>query len=98
MSVLRGLMLIGSLGKVWSTTRFARNVYSSISIVAYFQLMEQYENGINQEITIDNNGQAPSPPIERKYNYYERVSTPVSRRRQRLKDLNNNINRIIYDK
>jgi hypothetical protein len=36
-------MLVGSLGRVWAKTRMARNVYSSISIVAYFQLMESFD-------------------------------------------------------
>ena len=36
-------MLLGSLGKVWAVSRRARNVYQTISIVAYFKLMNDIE-------------------------------------------------------
>jgi hypothetical protein len=50
MQILRGLILLGSLGRVWATSRKARNVYQSISILAYFKIMNDMES--NRETVI----------------------------------------------
>jgi hypothetical protein len=96
MNPLRGLMLLGSLGKVWSKTRFGRNVFSSISICAYFKLLSDYENGQNSNIVIVPT--APPPPEPKRRHPSELPRTTSSQRhRERLRQTMRNVNRIIYD-
>lgn len=96
MNVLRSFMLIGSLGKVWSTTRFSRNVFSTISIVAYFKLLDDYENNITGNIVV-----VPGEPIEVGPNKpptpIKRVESLSNKRRAKLKQTMRNINRAIYE-
>lgn len=88
-------MLVGSLGKVWSRTRVGRNIFSSISILAYFKLMDDYENNSNSNIVI-----IPGHPndIKRRNPEYERPrSNSAQRHRERLKQTMRNVNRVIDD-
>lgn len=95
MNILRGLMLIGSLGKVWSHTKVARNIYSSISIVAYFKLLNDFENGNSNIVVVPDivPPRAPEPPqpIKRTKKF------AVQRHRERLKETMRNVNRIVNE-
>ena len=92
MNILRGLMLIGSLGKVWSTTKMAKNVYSSISIVAYFKLLNDFENGNSNIVVVPDilppQAHEEPKPIQK---------TAVKRHRERLKETMRNVNRIVNE-
>jgi hypothetical protein len=95
MNPLRALMLLGSLGKVWSRTRMAKNVYSTISICAYFKMLSDIENGTNTNIVIIPNDE----PMPIRQNPLERPrSTCGQRRRERLRQTMNNVNRIINER
>jgi len=85
MYLLRGFILLGSLGKVWATTRRAKNVYQSISILAYFKMMNDLEvrNTVAALPTI-----APEPPsFTPKLNRYE-LKTRRMRTIQCVKEMN----------
>jgi len=95
MNVLRGLMLLGSLGKVWSKSQTMRNTFSSISIIAYFKLMNDYENGTN-DVVIRPTIEAPPPPTQ----FSPVEKKPFSRHdhRKNVRETMKNVNRIIYDR
>jgi len=96
MNVLRSLMLVGSLGKVWARTRVGRNVFSSISIVAYFKLLDDYENGVTSNIVIIPGApietNRPRPPLEQRPR-----TNSAQRHRERLRQTMRNVNRVIHD-
>lgn len=52
MNYLRGFILIGSLGTIWSKTMRVRNLYKTLSVLAYFGLMSQQERNRNSYVTI----------------------------------------------
>ena len=90
MNLLRGAMLLGSLGRVWARTRTAKNVYQTISIVAYFKLMSDYENGTSTFVVIpDLDIKAPSSP---KANTNAKTMTT---RRQNMSNIMKQVNMII---
>jgi hypothetical protein len=78
MNIMRGFMLLGSLGRVWATSNRAKNVYQSISILAYFKLMNDFENGKSNYVAIIPEIRPPGPPIEPK-----QVNHSGNRERQR---------------
>jgi hypothetical protein len=88
-------MLVGSLGKVWAKTRVGKNIFSSISICAYFKLLSDYENGQNSNIVIIPTG--PEPPPKRRHPSELPPTTSVQRHRERLRQTMRNVNRVIYD-
>lgn len=45
MNILRLLMLGGGLGRIWATSRTTRNIAQSVSLLAYFKLMDNIERG-----------------------------------------------------
>ena len=96
MNYLRSLMLIGSLGRVWARKRMMRNIFSSISIVAYFKLLDNYESGVNSDITIIPNEHVPyEATVEQPANRVVSVGRKKERR-QRLAQTMRNVNRAIY--
>lgn len=50
--MLRAIIVIGQLGKIWSTTSKAKQIYQSMSVLGYFSLMETMSNGTSQVFTI----------------------------------------------
>lgn len=66
MNVLRLLMLGGGLGRIWATSRTVRNVAQSVSLIAYFKLMHDIENGYQTPTLIVPTivRTAPPPPKE----------------------------------
>lgn len=94
MNVLRSLMLIGSLGKVWSRSHFNRNIFSSISIIAYFKLLDNMDNGVNNNIVII----PPRPEPKGDEQLQRPGTTSVQRHRERLKQTMRNVNYIVNNK
>ena len=95
MSILRGFMLIGSLGKVWARSRVNRNIFSSISILAYFKMLDMYENGQNQNIVIIPDG--PQPP-ERSSTFKKPCGYTVEMHRENFKKTMRNVNRVVHER
>lgn len=87
MNPLRAIMLIGSIGKVWAVSRNARNVYSSISILAYYKLLSDMESGYSNNIQIVRDTPNPTNISEHE------LKSSASKHRQRVKDIMRNINR-----
>lgn len=52
MMYLRGLILIGSLGTIWSKRMVTRNVFKTVSVLAYFELMSSQERNRNTYVTV----------------------------------------------
>lgn len=91
MNIMRGAMLLGSLGRVWARSNRTRNVFQSISILAYFKLMSDFENGSSNYMVIPDiqKPEAPKPPNKSGY-------TPnVENRRQKLSRTMKQVNMII---
>lgn len=95
MNILRVLMLIGSLGKVWSRSHVARNTFSSISILAYFKMMNDFEN--QQKVYAQPTIEAPQQPRQQ-VPQTPRKKFTVRDHRRNVRDTMNSVNRIIYDK
>lgn len=54
MSLIRAVIVVGQLGKIWAITSRNKKIFQSISSLAYFYLMETtYGNGNEQFFTIN---------------------------------------------
>jgi hypothetical protein len=52
MSILRGFILAGNLGRIWAKNHFVRRVFQSVSVLAYYQLMENLERRSRGSYTV----------------------------------------------
>ena len=52
MSIYRGFVLLGSLGKIWAKSRLYRNMFSSMSVLAYFMLMSEIDSYYNRKLIV----------------------------------------------